>query len=87
MTPERLARFFEKDDSFYHVRRELRELVIFAPQNVLQDPPFSRLDIATCRNLLIYLEPETQRRVLALLHSGLREGARRCWGQANRPPR
>lgn len=84
VTPERLARFFEKDDSFHQVRKDLRELVIFAPQNVLQDPPFSRLDIATCRNLLIYLEPETQRRVLALLHSGLREGARRCWGPANR---
>lgn len=74
VTPERLARFFDKDDSFYQVRRDLRELVIFAPQNVLQDPPFSRLDIITCRNLLIYLEPETQKRVLALLHFGLREG-------------
>lgn len=74
VAPERLARFFEKDDSFYQVRKELREQVIFAPQNVLQDPPFSRLDIITCRNLLIYLEPETQKRVLALLHFGLREG-------------
>jgi two-component system CheB/CheR fusion protein len=74
VTPERLARFFDKDDRFYRVKKELRELVIFAPQNVLQDPPFSRLDIATCRNLLIYLEPATQRRVLSLLHFGLREG-------------
>lgn len=74
VTPERLARFFDRDDNFYRVKKELRELVIFAPQNILQDPPFSRLDIATCRNLLIYLEPETQRRVLALLHFGLREG-------------
>ncbi len=74
VSPERLARFFDKDDSFYRVRKVLRELVIFAPQNLLQDPPFSRLDIATCRNLLIYLEPETQRRVLSLLHFGLREG-------------
>ena len=49
--------------------------MVFAPQNVLQDPPFSKLDICTCRNLLIYLEPELQRRVLALLHFGLREGA------------
>ncbi|MDY3551822.1 chemotaxis protein CheB [Gemmata sp. JC717] len=74
VAPERLARFFDKDDSFYRVKKELRELVVFAPQNLLQDPPFSRLDIASCRNLLIYLEPETQRRVLALLHFGLREG-------------
>jgi two-component system CheB/CheR fusion protein len=56
------------------VRQELRDRVVFAPQNVLQDPPFSRLDIATCRNLLIYLEPEVQQRVLSLIHFGLREG-------------
>ncbi|WP_149112203.1 chemotaxis protein CheB [Limnoglobus roseus] len=74
ITPERLARFFDKDDSTYRVKKELLELIIFAPQNVLLDPPFSRLDIATCRNLLIYLVPETQRRVLSVLHFGLREG-------------
>jgi two-component system CheB/CheR fusion protein len=74
ITPERLERFFEKDDSVYRVKKELRELVVFAPQNVIQDPPFSRLDICTCRNLLIYLEPELQRRVLTLLHFGLNEG-------------
>ena len=72
--PDRLQRFFEKDDSMYRVRQDLRECVVFAPQNVLQDPPFSRLDIATCRNLLIYLEPDVQQRVLSLLHFGLREG-------------
>ncbi|HEX4609806.1 MAG TPA: chemotaxis protein CheB [Urbifossiella sp.] len=74
VTPERLGRFFDQDENSYRVRKELRELVVFAPQNVLQDPPFSRLDVATCRNLLIYLEPDTQRRLLALLHFGLREG-------------
>ena len=74
ISPERLGRFFAKDDALYRVRPELRERVVFAPQNVLQDPPFSRLDIATCRNLLIYLEPDVQERVLALLHFGLREG-------------
>ena len=74
ITPERLERFFEADDSTFRVKKELRELVVFAPQNVLQDPPFSKLDICTCRNLLIYLEPEAQRRVLALLHFGIREG-------------
>src|SRR6185503_291900 len=72
--PERLERFFEKDDGVYRIKQPLRECVVFAPQNVLQDPPFSRLDIATCRNLLIYLEPEVQLRVLSLLHFGLREG-------------
>jgi two-component system, chemotaxis family, CheB/CheR fusion protein len=72
--PERLERFFQREDAVYRVRQELRERVIFAPQNVLRDPPFSRLDIVTCRNLLIYLEPELQQRVLSLLHFGLREG-------------
>jgi len=72
--PDRLERFFRREDAVYRVRQELRELVVFAPQNVLQDPPFSRLDIVTCRNLLIYLEGSVQQRVLALLHFGLREG-------------
>ena len=72
--PERLERYFEKDGSSYRVRPYLRECVIFAPQNVLSDPPFSRLDVISCRNLLIYLEPEHQQRVLSLLHFGLREG-------------
>ena len=74
VAPERLERYFDYQDGVYVVKKELRELVVFAPQNVLQDPPFSRLDVVTCRNLLIYLEPEVQRRVLALLHFGLREG-------------
>ena len=74
ISPERLGRFFAKEDAVYRVRPDLRERVVFAPQNVLQDPPFSRLDIATCRNLLIYLEPDVQERVLSLLHFGLREG-------------
>ncbi|MCC6493553.1 MAG: PAS domain-containing protein, partial [Pirellulales bacterium] len=74
VSPERLGRFFDRDDAIYRVKKELRELVVFAPQNVIQDPPFSKLDICTCRNLLIYLEPELQLRVLALLHFGLREG-------------
>ena len=74
LEPGRLERFFLKDDAVYRVRPELRDRVVFAPQDVLQDPPLSRLDIATCRNLLIYLEPEVQRRVLALLHFGLNEG-------------
>jgi two-component system CheB/CheR fusion protein len=74
VTPERLERFFERDEAMYRVKKPLRDMVVFAPQNVLQDPPFSRLDIATCRNLLIYLEPEVQRRVLSLIHFGLRDG-------------
>jgi len=74
ITPERLERFFQKEDAVYRVRQELRERVVFAPQNLLHDPPFSRLDIVSCRNLLIYLEPNVQQRVLGLLHFGLRDG-------------
>ncbi len=74
ITPERLHRFFEPDDSSYRVRRALREVVVFAPQNVLNDPPFSRMDVCSCRNLLIYLEPDVQRRVLSLLHFALVDG-------------
>jgi len=74
VSPERLAQFFEREDALFRVKKELRDLVVFAPQNILQDPPFSRLDICTCRNLLIYLEPETQKRVLSLIHFGLRDG-------------
>jgi PAS domain S-box-containing protein len=72
--PERLEKFFEKEDGVYRIKQYLRECVVFAPQNVLADPPFSRLDIVSCRNLLIYLEPDVQHRVLSLLHFGLREG-------------
>jgi two-component system CheB/CheR fusion protein len=75
LTPERLERFFDKDEHVFRVKKEVREMVVFAPQDVLRDPPFSRIDLCTCRNLLIYLEPETQRRVLSLLHFALRDGA------------
>jgi two-component system CheB/CheR fusion protein len=74
VSPARLLRFFDRADEMYRLRQEVRDRVVFAPQNILQDPPFSRLDIITCRNLLIYLEPAVQRRVLSLLHFGLREG-------------
>jgi two-component system CheB/CheR fusion protein len=74
LSSERLEKFFDKDDQTYRIKKSIRETVVFAPQNLLNDPPFSRLDIACCRNLLIYLEPEVQRRVLGVLHFSLREG-------------
>jgi two-component system CheB/CheR fusion protein len=72
VSPERLDRFFEREGLYYCVRHELRELVLFSPHNVLRDPPFSRLDLVTCRNLLIYLNREAQDRVLAVFHFALR---------------
>ena len=72
--PERLARFFSTEDHGYRVSQELRASVVFTVQDVLADPPFSRLDLVSCRNLLIYLLPEAQARVLSSFHFALREG-------------
>ncbi len=69
--PNRLKRFFVKEGSFYRIKKELRETILFAPHNVLRDPPFSRLDLITCRNLLIYLNRETQDKVLQIFHFAL----------------
>ena len=74
VSPARLARFFTKEDHGYRVVPELRGLVVFTVQDVLADPPFSRLDLVSCRNLLIYLRPEAQEKVLLLFHFALREG-------------
>ena len=72
VSPERLSRFFEREDSGYRVRKEVREMVIFAPHNVLADPPFSRLDLILCRNLLIYLDRPLHSLVAELFHYALR---------------
>ena len=68
---ERLKRFFIKNNGGYRIRKELREQVIFTPHNMLGDPPFTRLDIIVCRNLLIYLKREIQRDVFELFHYSL----------------
>ena len=71
----RLARFFMKEDHSYRVLPELRAAVVFTEQDVLADPPFSRIDLVSCRNLLIYLRSEAQAKVIALFHFALREGS------------
>jgi two-component system CheB/CheR fusion protein len=78
----RLARFFTKEDHSYRVSPELRSAVVFTVQDVLADPPFSRLDMVSCRNLLIYLRPEAQAKVLSLFHFALREGGILLLGSA-----
>jgi len=70
--PERLARFFTSEQGRYRVKKEIRDLVLFAVHNVLRDPPFSRLDLITCRNLLIYLNRDVQEQLLQLFHFTLR---------------
>lgn len=74
MTPERLKGFFVKEDNAYRVKKEIRETVVFAVQNVIKDPPFTKLDILSCRNLLIYLDSELQNKLLPLFHYSLKPG-------------
>ena len=71
MPSDHLERFLFFEDGQYKVRKALRERMLFAVQNVLEDPPFSNLDIISCRNLLIYLKPQAQKRLLSTLHYGL----------------
>lgn len=74
ITPERLRRFFTKEEGGYRVKKEIREMVVFAVQNVIKDPPFTRLDLLSCRNLMIYLEPELQIRLIPAFHYALKPG-------------
>lgn len=75
VSAERLARFFTRvADASYQVSRQLRDTVTFARQNVLTDAPFSKLDLVVCRNLLIYLEPDAQKKIISLLHFSITEG-------------
>lgn len=74
VSPERLARFFIKEGHSYRIVPDLRADVVFTVQDVLADPPFSRLDLVSCRNLLIYLRPEAQAKVISLFHFALRDG-------------
>jgi len=71
VSPERLRRFFVQEGNGYRIGKEIRETVTFAVQNVIMDPPFTRLDILICRNLLIYLTPELQKKLLPLFHYSL----------------
>ncbi len=82
VSPERLARFFVKEGRGYRVAPELRTAVVFTVQDVLTDPPFSRLDMVSCRNLLIYLLPEAQTRVFSLFHFALRKNGILLLGNA-----
>ena len=74
LTPERLERWFVKEGDDYTVAKAIREMCIFSVHNVLKDPPFSKLDLISCRNLLIYLNPPAQTRALQAFHYALRSG-------------
>jgi len=82
ITPARLARFFLKERDGYQVSSDLRAAVVFTVQDVLTDPPFSRIDMVSCRNMLIYLLPDAQAKVIALFHFALRPGGILLLGNA-----
>jgi two-component system CheB/CheR fusion protein len=69
-----LDRFFNKEDASYRIKKEIRDMVVFALQNVITDPPFSKIDLISCRNLMIYLGSQLQKKVLPLFHYALRKG-------------
>jgi two-component system CheB/CheR fusion protein len=75
VSPERRARFFTKvDEGQFQANKALREMILFAQQNLLSDAPFSKIDLISCRNLLIYLEPDVQQKVISVFHFALNEG-------------
>ncbi len=74
LSPERLERFFVKDGSSYRIVKDIREMCIFSLHNLIRDAPFSKLDLISCRNLLIYLDPALQSRIIPLFHFALRHG-------------
>ncbi|KJS88105.1 MAG: chemotaxis protein CheB [Peptococcaceae bacterium BICA1-8] len=82
ISPERLSRYFVKVDRGYQVAKPIRDMVIFAPQNMIMDPPFTKLDILSCRNLLIYLTSELQKKLLPLFHYSLNPGGFLILGSA-----
>ena len=79
---ERLRRFFVEEGAHWRIRQEVRDAVLFAHHSAVKDPPFMRLDLVSCRNLLIYLEREVQRQMLALFHYALKPGGTLFLGSA-----
>lgn len=74
VSPERLKKFFVKDENGFRVKKEIRENVVFAVQNVIKDAPFTKMDLISCRNLLIYMDSQLQNKVLPLFHFSLLPG-------------
>lgn len=74
VSEKRLRRYFIKEETSYRIKKDIREMVIFAVHSVIKDPPFTKLDMVSCRNLLIYLEPELQNRIIPTFHYALKPG-------------
>ncbi len=86
VSPARLARFFVREDAGWRAAPDLRAAIVFTVQDLLADPPFSSLDLVSCRNLLIYLRPDAQARVIEAFHFALRDGGVLLLGSAESPP-
>jgi len=82
VSPERLNQFFTKEENGFHVNTAIREMIVFAPHNVIKDPPFTKLDLLFCRNLLIYMEPELQKKLMNLFHYSLNNSSIMLLGNA-----
>lgn len=74
VSPERLAKYFVEKNDQYHISKEIRKMIIFAPHNMFSDPPFGKLDLISCRNVLIYFQPVLQKAVFAIFHTALKNG-------------
>jgi len=82
VSPERISKFFSVNQNRFKISSSIREMVVFAPQNVIKDPPFTKLDFLSCRNMLIYMEPELQKRLMTLFHYSLNPGGIMLLGSA-----
>jgi two-component system CheB/CheR fusion protein len=82
VTPERLRRFFVQEERGYRITSDIREMVVFASQNLIMDPPFTKLDFVSCRNVLIYLSGELQKKLIPLFHYSLKSGGVLMLGSA-----
>jgi two-component system, chemotaxis family, CheB/CheR fusion protein len=85
VTPARRERYFVRDDHRYRVAKDLRQLIVFARHNVITDAPFTRLDLVSCRNLLIYFQPLAQKKALSLFHFGMKTGGTLLLGPSETP--
>jgi len=83
--PDRLERYFARKGDGFHVRQELRQMVVFAPHNLIKDAPFTKMDLICCRNLLIYLQPPVQKKILSLFHFALKTGGVLFLGPSESP--
>ena len=85
VSPDRLAKYFIKQNDQYHISKSIRRMIVFATHNMFSDPPFGKLDLISCRNVMIYFQPVMRRGLFAIFHSALKNGAFSSWARA-RPP-